>query len=275
MFIRKMFENGLFGSACFSVMLTLSGVVTYAGETPWQTIAEGAELRIITSDSLLGGRTSIALEVRMEPGWQTYWRVPGETGVLTEVTLSTSKAEIDSKLTWPFPRREIKSGYVDHVYRERLVLPVDFEPPKGASSINADIFMGICSDICVPVKANFIVPLRFARPDIGQDLRIKQAVQLSPYAWEGLEEPFGSIVFDKDERSLIVHFDPSQIDASTIIASIDGSAYVFAPPETVKGVENVAEMRLLARLPKDGLQGRMVRLSFMTSKGAFEIVRKL
>ena len=55
-----------------------------AAETPWQEVAPGARVRLISSDVLKPGNTTmVALEIDMPVGTNTYWRVPGETGIPT------------------------------------------------------------------------------------------------------------------------------------------------------------------------------------------------
>lgn len=271
---RTLGERIALVAAMLAALLWQNGSAV-AGATAWQEIAAGAQLRVISSDVLKGGHTTLALELQMAQGLQTYWRVPGETGVATQVSLSNGAAAIDANISWPFPIRETKDGYVDHIYREYLVLPVDFAPPAGASALDVDVFMGICSDICVPVKAQFLVPLHFEEPDVGTGIRIKQAVQLSPIAWDGGDSPFGEILFDEKQKDLLVEVDAAIVDPATIIASVDDTGYVFAPPLAVAGRKGVIALRLLSRLPEQGLQGKTVRLTFMTSEGAYEIERKL
>lgn len=249
--------------------------MTFAGETAWQEVADGAELRVISSDVFANGRTVLALELRMAPGLQTYWRVPGETGIPTQVSLVANGVALESEITWPYPERKLVDGYLDYVYHDYLVLPVEVEHSQDVRSIDATVIMGICSDICVPVKADFNLMIELGSPDVGHVMRIEQAQQLAPFAWDQKGEPFGKVAFDVEENSLIVPFTEGEIDPDSIIATIDGASYVFGLPKHDATTKNTVRLDLLAKKPQRGLMGKTIRLNFMTSSGAYEIVRTL
>lgn len=252
-----------------------SASMALGGETPWQEVADGAELRVISSDVFGNGRTSLALELRMAPGLQTYWRVPGETGIPTQVSLQANGVALESEITWPYPERKLVDGYLDHVYHDYLVLPVEVELTQDVQNIDATVIMGICSDICVPVKADFNLPIEAGSPDVGHVMRIEQAQQLAPFAWDQKDEPFGELAFDTSGNSLIVPLHGPQIDRDSIIASVDGTSYVFGLPKPEANTKNTVRLDLLAKKPQGGLVGKTIRLNFMTSSGAYEIVRTL
>ena len=130
-----------------------------AAETPWQEVAPGVKLRLISGDVLKSdGTTLIGLEVDMPESMKTYWRVPGETGIPTELDLGGSTGVTGYQILWPYPRTETTGGYLDHVYRGPTVLPVQLRLDGGNANLMAAVLMGVCSDICVPVTATFGLP---------------------------------------------------------------------------------------------------------------------
>ena len=135
-----------------------------AAETPWQEIAPGAKVRLVSSDVLKpDGTTMVALEIDMPEATNTYWRVPGETGIPTEFDFTASSGVTGHEVLWPFPLIETKTGYVDFVYRGPTVLPVELKLDGKTADIRLGIVMGVCSDICVPVTATFQLPLSLRR----------------------------------------------------------------------------------------------------------------
>ena len=71
---------------CRHHILALAAAPACAGATAWQELAPGVKLRLVASDTLSAdGTTLAALELDMPAGTKTYWRVPGESGIPTEL----------------------------------------------------------------------------------------------------------------------------------------------------------------------------------------------
>src|SRR5258708_7549343 len=80
-------------------LLALSATPAFAGATPWQDVAPGARLRLISSDTRAAdGTTTIGLELDMPDADKTYWRLPGETGIPTEIDVTGSSGVSDAAI---------------------------------------------------------------------------------------------------------------------------------------------------------------------------------
>ena len=68
-----------------------------------------AEAQGITAHSLRGGWLksdglyTAALEIRLAPGWKTYWRAPGEAGFPPQFDFSSSRNLENLEIIWPAP----------------------------------------------------------------------------------------------------------------------------------------------------------------------------
>lgn len=246
-----------------------------AAETPWQDVAPGAKVRLISSDVLKpDGTTMVALEIDMPEASNTYWRVPGETGIPTEFDFAASKGVTGHEVLWPFPLVETKTGYVDFVYRGPTVLPVELKLDGKAADIKVGIVMGVCSDICVPVTASFALPLNFAAPDRAQGLRIAQALALTPMPWEDPRDPIASVGFDRAAEALAVRIDDSKIDPQSLIADTGQAGQLFGAPQKSPDGKLVL-LPLLGGESSRGVEGMPVRLTFMTEMGPFSVERRI
>lgn len=246
-----------------------------AAETPWQEVAPGARVRLISADALRpDGTTMVALEIDMPTTTNTYWRVPGETGIPTEFDFAGSRGVLGHEVQWPFPRRETKSGYVDFVYRGPTVLPVQLQLDGAATDIKVEVIMGICSDICVPVIAAFELPLSFAAPDRAQGLRIAQALALTPMPWEAQSEPIAWVGFDPAAETLAVEIGDGAIDPLSLIADTGRSGQLFGAPQKSPDGKLVL-LPLLGGESSRGVEGMPVRLTFMTEMGPFSVERRI
>lgn len=247
----------------------------FAAETEWQVVAPDVRVRLIASEQLHSdGATFAALEIEMPSSSKTYWRVPGETGIATEIDLAGSVGVGSSRIIWPYPLVETKGGYTDYVYYGPTVLPLELQVDTKQPVVKAAVLMGVCSDICVPVQANLTLPLDLTSPDRGQGLRINQALALTPMTWEEMREPIGNVTFDAVEEVLLVPVSDPQVDPLSIIADADGTGLLFGAPQKSRDGKLVL-LPLLGGNGTEGLVGRSIQLTFMTPMGPFELSRRV
>ncbi len=259
-----------------AVIAVLSSVsAAAAGETAWQEVAPEVRLRLVSSDVVTaGGTTWVGLEVDMPPGYKTYWRVPGETGIPTEIAIDGSEGVAAADIEWPMPVIDAGQGFLDYVYFGSVVLPVEVSVTGEAAQLEAQVRMGICSDICVPATATFSLPLDFASPDRASGLRIAQAVAEAPIPWTENQPPVGDAWIAADGKSIAVRLDPSVVDPATLIATAAVDGALFGAPQ--KSPEpDVIVVPFLGGASLAGLAGHELELTFMTALGAYTVNRRL
>jgi len=102
------------------------------------------------------------IEIKLEPGWQTYWRDPGDSGAPPKLDFSASENVKSVSVLWPAPQRFPDGaggnsiGYVNHVILPLHVVPTD-DTKQTALRLKLDY--DICSNICIPVEANLALAL--------------------------------------------------------------------------------------------------------------------
>ncbi|MDE0590828.1 protein-disulfide reductase DsbD family protein [Halocynthiibacter sp. C4] len=103
-----------------------------------------------------------ALKVDLAPGWVTYWRIPGDSGIPMQYDWTASKNVGGASIVWPRPEIDEKYGLTSFVYRDSVVLPIIVVPTnKGqAAELAGTIELGVCKDICVPVQFDISQPLK-------------------------------------------------------------------------------------------------------------------
>lgn len=102
------------------------------------------------------------IEIRLDPGWHTYWRDPGDTGVPPTFDFSGSDNVKSASVMWPAPESfpdgagGTSIGYVDHV-----ILPVQVVPRDAAkhSVLHLKLGYAVCGTLCIPVEANLQLTL--------------------------------------------------------------------------------------------------------------------
>lgn len=100
------------------------------------------------------GTRIAAIRFRLEPGWKTYWRAPGDAGIPPQFDWSGSQNLRGVRITWPAPTVFEDSGLRTIGYEDELILPITLAPHSGGEPIalTGTLEIGICSDICVPQR---------------------------------------------------------------------------------------------------------------------------
>lgn len=102
------------------------------------------------------------VEIALDPGWHTYWRDPGDTGVPPTFDFSGSGNVQSTKVLWPAPESfpdgagGTSIGYVGSVTLPLLVTPSD---PAKPSVLHLKLNYAVCGNLCVPAEANLQLAL--------------------------------------------------------------------------------------------------------------------
>lgn len=246
-----------------------------AGETPWQEVAPGVKLRLISSGHVKAdGTTLVGLEIDMPSTSKTYWRVPGDTGLPTVLDFDASTGVLGHQIVWPYPERQETADYLDYVYFGPTVLPIEVTVEPGQPHAEIDAMLGVCSDICLPAQAHFSLPLQDAEPDRPNALRIKQALAMAPIAWTDDPQPIGNVELRQDDAMLAVHVSDPDLDPASLIAAMSDGSPLFGTPQ--KSPEpNLVLIPILGKSDAVDLENQAVQLTFLTGMGAFEVTRTI
>ncbi len=126
-----------------------------------------AGVRILPGWTLPDGSRIAAIEFRLEPGWKTYWRNPGDSGLPPVFDWSASGNLAGLDLHWPAPQAIPSDDGVALGYHDRLVLPFTARPadPGQPVDLAVSVDFGLCKDICVPAHAALTAEAAGAAPD--------------------------------------------------------------------------------------------------------------
>jgi DsbC/DsbD-like thiol-disulfide interchange protein len=127
------------------------------------------------------------VEIKLDPGWHTYWRDPGDSGVPPTFDFSGSDNVKSATVQWPAPERfpdgagGTSIGYVDHV-----VLPVQIAPKDAAkqSLLHLKLGYAICGNLCIPAEAELQLALNGNGAEdqaiAKAEIRVPRPAQLGP-----------------------------------------------------------------------------------------------
>jgi DsbC/DsbD-like thiol-disulfide interchange protein len=102
------------------------------------------------------------VEIRLEPGWKTYWRYPGDSGVPPTLDFTGSQNIKSVTTLWPAPERFSDGGGGYSIgYRGDVVLPLRVVPNDASkpSSLRLKLGYAVCGKLCVPAQADLDLTL--------------------------------------------------------------------------------------------------------------------
>jgi DsbC/DsbD-like thiol-disulfide interchange protein len=93
--------------------------------------------------------------VELEPGWKTYWRVPGDTGIPPQFDWAGSKNSGSIEVGYPLPSRFQDAGGESIGYHDQVLfsLFVRSEKPDEMVHLQLSMFFAVCKEVCIPAKA--------------------------------------------------------------------------------------------------------------------------
>jgi suppressor for copper-sensitivity B len=113
-----------------------------------------ADVRLVSSTTAVGDLETISLgvEVRLDDGWKTYWRSPGDAGIPPFVEWEGSTNLAGTDFLWPAPVRFNFYDLETFGYEKGVVFPINAQVVRTgeAVSLQARIDLLVCDDVCIP-----------------------------------------------------------------------------------------------------------------------------
>src|SRR4249919_2540367 len=117
--------------------------------SPWDG-TQRAAVRLIAG-AQRNGVHHAGLEIRLAPGWKTYWRYPGDSGVPPRFDFAGSTNVQEATVRWPTPHRFADGGGQSIGYAGNVVLPVQVQAKDSTKpvTLRLKIEYAICEKLCV------------------------------------------------------------------------------------------------------------------------------
>ena len=109
----------------------------------------------LISGNQVAGQWQAGILIELEPGWKTYWRVPGSAGIPPEFDWAGSENIGSMEILMPLPTRFHDASGDGIGYHDKVVFPVNIKPasPDKKVRVNLNIFFAVCNAVCIPAKA--------------------------------------------------------------------------------------------------------------------------
>jgi DsbC/DsbD-like thiol-disulfide interchange protein len=144
-----------------AALLAAQGTVAAAQE------AGGRHVRaslVAEADAVEAGQPlRLGFRLEMEPGWHTYWRNPGDSGLPTSVQWELPEGFTAGELQWPRPIRFATGPLVSYGYEHEVLHPVEIRVPASLEAGDVHLAARLswleCQDVCLPGKAQLTLTL--------------------------------------------------------------------------------------------------------------------
>lgn len=136
-----------------------------AASSDWAD-SEGGRMRLVALPADAAGHGRAVLQIEPNPGWITYWREPGESGIPPQITAAPKSEATVGHIGYPAPK-PISIGDIREIgYDAPVSFPIDFQLAGGQTegTLAVDAFVGLCRQVCIPFQASLSVAL----PAAGQ-----------------------------------------------------------------------------------------------------------
>lgn len=239
-----------------------------AASSPW-FVTEGGQIRLIAAESKPGEPIlKGALQVALKPGWKTYWRDPGSSGVPPQVDASSTPGISGVQIGFPPPRRfdDAYGSWIGYNDSTTFALTFSLDGKTSPSQIDAGVFLGICHDICIPVQANFSVMLNTDMSEPGTDGIIEEAFAALPRAPQA---DFGVSGVALNEQNVVVNAVIPVSDGRAELFVENAGGWYFGKPEPVSSAGGIIRFSVPVIEKPNGTQEPVsVPYTLVTSSGA-------
>jgi thiol:disulfide interchange protein DsbD len=144
----------------------LIGVVAQAAPPPSDLVK--AELLADVSSIQPGKPFNLGVMMKIEPGWHTYWKNPGDSGAPTKISFTAPDGFTVDPIQFPTPIQFnqpgdiVGYGYTDEVMLTARVTPPANLKPGDSVDIKANASWLCCESVCVPGHQGLSITLPVA-----------------------------------------------------------------------------------------------------------------
>ena len=160
--------------AC-GIAVVSGGTVCAAGKSPWSEDVRSAVRLVSGANNNGDAHLRAGIEIKMQPGWKTYWRYPGDSGVPPHFDFSGSENLKTATVLYPAPHLFTDETGQSLGYKDRIIFPLVISPQQPGKPVRLRLKAdyAVCEKLCVPAEGR--AELTLTPGDSSQDSALAAA----------------------------------------------------------------------------------------------------
>jgi DsbC/DsbD-like thiol-disulfide interchange protein len=238
-------------------------------------------------ENAVSGALRAGVEIKLQRGWHTYWRYPGDSGVPPQFDFAQSQNVRSVEVQWPAPQRLSEAGGTSIGYIGNVIFPLKVTPadPSKPVLVRVKLDYAICEKLCVPAEGRAELSLGRGRssqdaPLVEAEQRIPQKLSLGQPPSQGPKLAVHSVRRESGTTRPQVVVDVLAPEGDTIDLFAEGPTpqWALPVPEPVRdapsGVRRFS-FEIDGVPPGESEKGAMLTLTVVGPKQAIEVQAKL
>ena len=138
----------------YGIAVVSGGTVCAAGESPWSEDVRSAVRLVSGANNNGDAHLRAGIEIKMQPGWKTYWRYPGDSGVPPHFDFSGSENLKTATVLYPAPHLFTDETGQSLGYKDRIIFPLVISPQQPGKPVRLRLKAdyAVCEKLCVPAE---------------------------------------------------------------------------------------------------------------------------
>ena len=267
---------------CGFALAAATFAAAHAGESSAWAGGPKTKVRLIAGsvDKTRTNMRRAGIEISLGPGWKTYWRYPGDSGLPPRFDFSRSENVDNVEVLWPAPHVLADESGHSIGYKDNVILPlhVTARDQSKPSLLRLDLNYAVCERLCVPVQAKPEVTLPGSDDDpalAASEARVPKPVALGqpgPLAITAIRQEAGA------RARVVVDVTASSGAAAELFAEGPTPDWALPVPQPVTGAP-AGVQRFVFDIdgvpPGASPHGAMIRLTAATADDAIEVTARL
>ena len=136
-------------------------VAVAADASAWSQDLKSAVRLIAGANKAADSALRAGIEIKLQPGWHTYWRYPGDSGVPPRFDFSGSDNVRSAKVRYPAPLLFSDGSGQSIGYSDNVIFPVQVVPRDAGKPVilRLKLDYAVCEKLCIPAEGRAELPL--------------------------------------------------------------------------------------------------------------------
>jgi DsbC/DsbD-like thiol-disulfide interchange protein len=131
------------------------GAPAWAADASAWGLDSRSAVRLIAGTNPSGAaKLRAGIEIKLQPGWKTYWRYPGDSGVPPRFDFAGSENLGRAKVRYPAPHLFTDETGSSLGYEDNVILPVEVSPRQPGKPVRLRLKLdyAVCEKLCIPAE---------------------------------------------------------------------------------------------------------------------------